>query len=72
MGHGVNVIVDQCGVTREEAMVLVLGKPFAKKTSQPTPANRPNEQSLSDRAEALAMARKHINAAKQVIGKIAP
>jgi hypothetical protein len=71
MGHGVNVIVE-CGVSREEAMVLVLGKPFAKKTTHPTPAKRPEEQSLSDRAEAIAIARKHINAAKQVIGKIAP
>jgi hypothetical protein len=74
MGHGVNVIVDQCGVTREEAMILVLGRTFAKNSPVPLPAKhkRPADPSdLLDRAEAIAMARRHI-AAKQVIGKIAP
>jgi hypothetical protein len=84
MGHGVEVIVKQCGVPREEACMLVLGRPDSRvrppaKAPKGTLMDRAEslarierEAGLMDRAEAIAKARKHFAKAQQIIGKIAP
>jgi hypothetical protein len=74
MCHGVDYIVMNCGVTRDEAELLVLGRMTAKNTPLPSPEKQKKKKVekrvLKSRAQALAEARGLLDVAQELISGV--
>jgi hypothetical protein len=71
MCHGVEFIVANCGVSKDEAMLLVLGRTTARNTPQPMPAKQKRD-GLKSRRDAIDEAKGLLSAAEAVIMGIDP